>query len=63
MNVIKDLNKRGFVYYSYRKFSEAISCFSQAIRVSPMHSIAYFNRGETWFAMKNYEKARVDYTK
>ena len=65
MNVDKSirLNKRGFIFHSTRKFAEAISAFTAAIQLNPNYAIAYFNRGETWFALREFEKGIVDYTR
>lgn len=38
----------------------AISIYDQAIDADPGYTLAFYNRGYTWFKMKNYERAIAD---
>ena len=40
---------------------EALAEYTEAIRLDPNFSVAYFNRGQTYFALGQPEKAVQDY--
>ena len=42
--------------------SEAIDEFTNAIKLDPKYAYAYYNRGNSYYALKKYNKAIADYT-
>ena len=53
---------RGIVYGAKGDSDKAIADYTEAIRLDPKRTDAYFNRGSAWAHKKDYDKAVADYT-
>jgi tetratricopeptide (TPR) repeat protein len=54
--------RRGIAFMEEADYITAISCFERAINESKEDSDAYYNRGNIYFYLKQYEKAIEDYS-
>ncbi|MEA3452133.1 MAG: tetratricopeptide repeat protein, partial [Bacteroidota bacterium] len=54
---------QGLQSFSEKKYDEAISYFSEAIKLDPNFEKAYYNRGSVRLEMKEYEGAILDFEK
>ncbi|WP_461255163.1 tetratricopeptide repeat protein [Treponema sp. R80B11-R83G3] len=52
---------KGAEYYKKGSYTEAISEFDQAIRLSPNYAVAYNDRGNAYYVKKDYDRAIADY--
>jgi tetratricopeptide (TPR) repeat protein len=52
---------RGNIFYSQRKFTQAIEAFTSAIAEDPDYLAAYYNRGLAYYDLQLYYKAIVDF--
>lgn len=52
---------RGNIFYSQRKFTQAIEAFTSAIAEDPDYIAAYYNRGLAYYDLQLYYKAIVDF--
>lgn len=53
--------RRGDAKYSRRDYEDAISDYSEAIRLSPDNAQAYLGRGNARYALEEYPEALTDY--
>ena len=44
------------------QFDKAIEAYSRAIELNPKYAEAYYNRGEAWLHLEQWEKAKSDLT-
>jgi len=58
-----DYNNRGNSYYEKGQYDQAISDYSEAIKINPADAIAYNNRGLAYYKKGQYDKAISDCTK
>lgn len=56
-------NDRGLVYVQMGRYVDAISDFSNALRIDERNVIIYNNRGLTYFDMNEHRNARDDFDK
>jgi len=61
-------NDLGIVCVEYGKLTQAITCFTKSIKLTPANAIVtnatvYYNRGNTKYELKDYESAIRDYNK
>ncbi len=61
-STIQDYANRGNAYEGLGKYSEAITDYSEAIRLDPRIPTAYERRGYLYFNNKEYEKSIIDYS-
>lgn len=54
---------KGNAYYSDKKFDDAIEEYKAAIKLNPILSLAYYNRGLTNNKIKKFDRAIEDYNK
>ena len=54
---------RGNIFLETHRLSEAVSDYSQAIRLAPDYAHAYANRARAWLELKDYDKAWADVKK
>src|SRR5215204_4243653 len=54
---------RGNQFYKNKQYQEAVSSFSESIRLSPNSTEPWFNRAQSYFYMSRYDLAISDYTK
>jgi len=55
--------KSGLAYAKQGNWFQAISSYTNAIKIKPDLTAAYFNRGNAYFNGGNYDGAILDYTK
>jgi len=53
---------RGLEYLEYNEPDQAILAFTEALKLNPRHTHAYFARGCAWAERGNLEKAIADYS-
>jgi len=53
----------GLLLQRLQRYEDAVTLFSEAIRINPDHPIAYNDRAITYTISQQYEKALSDYTK
>jgi uncharacterized protein (TIGR02145 family) len=53
---------RGMESFNKEDYNQAISDFTQAIRLNPNYPAIYFNRGIAYHSKKDYDNAIADYT-
>ena len=53
---------RGLEYLEYNEPDQAILAFTDALKLNPRHTHAYFARGCAWAERGNFEKAIADYS-
>ena len=46
--------------FAKANFDKAIEDYSKAIELNPNLGLAYYNRGEAWLHLKEWDKARSD---
>ena len=51
-----------FAYDDDKEYEKAIGDYSNAIRLDPKYTLAYINRGVSYFHTAEYDKAIADYT-
>ncbi|MBI9077247.1 MAG: tetratricopeptide repeat protein [Desulfatibacillum sp.] len=56
------LNNRGTVYWTLKRYNEAIEDFSQAIEMDTASAPTFINRGNVYADMNEMDKAIQDYT-
>jgi len=56
-------NRLGELLNSQGNFLEAIENFNKAINLDPYHAVAYYNRGNSYVEIQDYEKAILSYKK
>jgi uncharacterized protein (TIGR02145 family) len=61
MNALAYSN-RGIMYYGKGDYDQAISDFTEAIRLDPKYALAYSSRGIAYFDKGDYDKAISDFT-
>ena len=54
---------RGNAYQDLQNYEQAISDYTQAIKLNPNYTDAYNNRGWTYYLLKNYSEAIKDFDK
>ena len=54
---------KGNIYYSQRKYHEAINCYSIAIKLNPTYKDAYYNRGLVYQSINIRDSACLDWKK
>jgi tetratricopeptide (TPR) repeat protein len=54
---------RGEEWITKGRYNEAISDFSEAIKIDPEGHVYYYNRGNAYMDLKKFEKAISDYTR
>lgn len=57
-----DHNNRGLTYSHLRHYEEALSDYTNAIRLAPIFAGAYSNRGLVYEVLKRYTEALADFT-
>jgi tetratricopeptide (TPR) repeat protein len=58
---LENIFYKGFIYNSLKDNDEAIAAFTEAIKMDPKLSSAYFNRGRCYFEKGAYDEAILDY--
>eukprot|EP00794_Sanderia_malayensis_P020676 gene20676-22713_t len=56
----EDLKKKGNIFLQEEKFDDAISCYSEAIQLSPKYHVLFSNRSAAFAKKGRYEDALVD---
>lgn len=51
----------GVLYRKNKKYQEAINSYTKALEIDNSFSFSYKERGETYFLLKEYEKAKTDF--
>ena len=57
-----EYSRGGLYYYRLNNYSQAIECYTQAIKINPNFYQAYNNRGKTYYNSGEYDRAIEDYT-
>ncbi len=53
--------EKGYIYHSMGKFEEAVKIFTEGIKCDPKNPSCYRSRAESYFAMRDFLAARIDY--
>ncbi len=53
---------RGLAYYKIGQYDEAISDFTEALKLKPKHADIYYSRGLAYNKIGQYDKAISDFT-
>ena len=61
VNEASELNKAGVALESRNSLEESIVKFDEAIRLDPRLALAYYNRGQAYFILGQFEPAKQDY--
>jgi len=49
------LNNKRASLKNLRRYKEALECFNKAIEVDPKEPVSYYNKGNTYKLMENYD--------
>ena len=55
---VKVYNNRGIAYSQKSEFDLAIADYNTAIELNPQFALVYYNRGEAWLRLREWEKAK-----
>jgi tetratricopeptide (TPR) repeat protein len=53
---------QGDTWYAKREYEKALAEYTQALRINPKSTLAFFSRGLVWQAKREYDQALADYT-
>ena len=56
------LAQRGWDYLKLGDYKQAVADYTEAIRLDPEHTWAYYERGTVYYSLGDYERAIADYT-